>query len=136
MNENSMDGKLAKSLKQIGLVEAFCRKFKGAGLPSYAIGRDQTDSLWTSSGMIPTNIELLLHRFGTCDHRVKLIDFNLSNVAGHVMRTHIPGMRITMCENKPVVEKYNKEVLELLKFHNIEEKLNKLREHWDVAKET
>ena len=45
-NEHVVKGKLAKQLKNLGLVEAFCTKFNLEGGPaSYFIGRNQIDGV-------------------------------------------------------------------------------------------
>ena len=42
--------------------------------------------MWYSSGEVPENIAFLPHRFGSGDRIVKLVDFNLSDVAGYRMK--------------------------------------------------
>ena len=53
-------------------------------------------------------------RFGTEDHRVILVDFKLSDIAGYRAKIYSLGMRRLICENKVVVEKCNMKALELL----------------------
>ena len=44
-NENSVDRKLSKALKQIGLIEAFCRKFQIIEPVFHIRDREQIDSV-------------------------------------------------------------------------------------------
>ena len=85
--------------------------------------------------MIPTNVVLLLHKFSIGNHRIIAVDFNLKDVAGYQVKICYPEMRRLVGDNKLVIEKYNAKVLELLIFHKIDKKLDKLENNWDSLEE-
>ena len=60
------------------------------------------------------NVIIFYYRFGIEDHRVILVDFKLSNVAGYRVKIYSLEMRRLIHENKIVVEKCSIRALELL----------------------
>ena len=79
--------------------------------------------------MILTNIVLLLDRFGTEDYSMIIVDFNLRDIAGYWVKICYLGIRRLTGDNKLAVEKYNAKALELLIFHSIDKKLDKLEDN-------
>ena len=74
------------------------------------------------------NTTIFSHRFSTRDHRVILVDFKLRDVAKNRVKIYSPGMRRLICENKAVVIKCSIKALELLQFHRIDKKLDRIEE--------
>ena len=78
---------------------------------------------------------MILHSFGTGDHRIITVDFNLRDAAGYRVKIYYPEIRRLIGDNKLVAEKYDAKVLELLTFYDINKKLDKLENNWDSLEE-
>ena len=85
--------------------------------------------------MILINTVLLLYVFSIEDYRVIIVDFNLRDIAGYLVKIYYLEMRRLIEDNKLVVEEYNIKTLVLLTFHNIDKKLEKLEDNWDSLEE-
>ena len=72
VNENVMSSKLPNTLSQIGLVETFYRKFRIEGPAWHDRDKEPVDGLWSYSGLVPSNVVLFLHSFGSSNYRVTL----------------------------------------------------------------
>ena len=81
--------------------------------------------------MILINVTLFYYRFSAGDYRVILVDFKLSDIAKYRVKICSLGMRRLIYKNKVAVEKHNMKALELLQFHEIDEKLDKIEEVWE-----
>ena len=75
-NEHAVKGKVARQLKNLGIVEAYCTKFDHAGrLTLWFRGRHQIDEVWHICNTAPTAATIYPYCFGTGDHRVQVADF-------------------------------------------------------------
>ena len=93
LNEHSVEGKLSRALKHIGLMKTFYRRFKTSGATSYDKGSIQIDGVWSTCEILPNCVSLLPHRFGAGDHRLILVDFYINDLLESMMKTCIHSMR-------------------------------------------
>ena len=68
VNDRMVTGKLARQLWNLGLVEAYCNKFKSTGPTSYFRGRHQIDGECYTHNIIPTSVSACNFHFGVGDH--------------------------------------------------------------------
>ena len=81
--------------------------------------------------MISKNTVILSYRFGIEDYRIILVNFKQSNVGGYRVNICSPVIYRLMYENNFTVEKCIKKSLDLLQFHKIDKKLDKIETEWD-----
>jgi len=113
INKYVVDSKLAKSLRQIGLTEAFYRKFRKASPALYSSRSMKIDSVWLIDNIIPTNVSILPYKFSIGDHRFILVDFNINKIIGRRVKIYSPLITQLICKNQSTVDKYSLRVVEL-----------------------
>ena len=59
INEYAVNGKLAKELKRIGMIDAYLRKFNLSGLVSHVIGSTPIDRVWITGNITPIAVSIL-----------------------------------------------------------------------------
>ena len=124
INERVVEGKMSRALKQIALTKAFYRRFKTAGPASCDRGSMKIEGVWSTDEMLPTCVSLLSHVFGTGEHRVILVDFDINGFLGSRMKTCSPSMMRLTLKNRSAVEKHNLRALELCQLHNTKQSLD------------
>ena len=89
------------------MIEAHVKKFNLPGPASHITGSKPIDGVWVIDDVMPIEVSLLSHKFGTGDHRVILVDFNLDQILERGVKICTPLIRRLICENKKSVENYN-----------------------------
>ena len=59
INEYVVNGKLAKELKRIGMIDAYFRKFNLPGPALYVMGSALIDRVWTIGNITPIAVSIL-----------------------------------------------------------------------------
>ena len=68
-------GKLAKQLKNLGLIETFCTKFNLEGSLG---GWHQIDRVWYTGKIVPTAVTICPYHLGAGNHKTYVIDFQMN----------------------------------------------------------
>ena len=108
INEHTVDGKLAKELKRIGMIDVYFRKFNLPSPASHVTGSVLIDRVWATGNVTPTAVSILSQKFGTGDHRIILVDFDFDQIVERRVRICMPQMRRLICSNQKSIENYNK----------------------------
>ena len=119
VNEHSVNGKLSKALQQLGVMESYFRKFSVCGPASHIRGKEPIDGIWSSGGVAPTAVMVFPHSFGVGDHRAIVLDFRKEDLQGQQVSICRPSMRRLIGNYPSIVEKYNKEALRLMHYHQV-----------------
>ena len=98
VSRNSLTRKMSRALRQVGLIEAYQKKFHKIRLASHTRVREKIDVVWLSSVVTPLNVTFLPQNFGAGDHRVTLVDFKRNDDIGHSASICHPNMRRIICE--------------------------------------
>ena len=110
INKHAVDGKLAKELKRIGMIDAYFRKFNSPSLASHVMGSAPIDGVWATGNVTPTAVSILAQKFGAGDHRVILVNFDFDQIVERRVRICMPQMRRLICSNQKSVENYDRTV--------------------------
>ena len=81
-NEHVVKGKLSKKLRNLGVVEAYCNKFKSEGPSSCFRDRNQIDRVCFTCNIVPTSVAMCPFYFGARDHRPFTVDFQVESILG------------------------------------------------------
>ena len=126
-----VDGKLARASRQIRLTELFCRKFRKVGLVLHSSQSIQIDGAQSTDSIIPKTVSILPCKFSAANYRVILVDFDIDKLIGRRAKVCSLSMRRLAYKNQLTVNSYNLRVIELIKFHNIKERLDNIELLWD-----
>ena len=107
INEHAVNGKLAKELKKISIIDAYFKKFNLPSLALHVISSAPIDGVWTIGNITSTAVSILPQKFGMGDYRVILVDFNFDQIVERSIRICTPQMRRLICNNYKSVMKYN-----------------------------
>ena len=59
INEYTVNGKLAKELKRIGMIDAYFKKFNSPSPASHVTGSTLIDGVWTTGNVTSTVVSIL-----------------------------------------------------------------------------
>ena len=90
INEHAVDGKLAKELKRIGMIDVYFKKFNSPGPALHVTGSVLIDGVWIIGNITPTVVLILPQKFGVGDYRVILINFDFNQIVEKRIRICIP----------------------------------------------
>ena len=103
INNNCVQGNLTIALRQIRLLKSFYSKFNKSGPASCLRRSKQIDGVWSLSRVLPSNIVIFLHYFGSSDHRVILVNFKEANIVRTSVRICQPEIRRLISDYSSVV---------------------------------
>ena len=128
-NEHVVKGKIAKQLKNLGLVEAFCAKFNPRGGPASCFrGRHQIDGVWHASKIVPTVVTICPYDFGIGDHRSYVVDFQMNSILGELsVQSRVMKKRHITCSFPTIVQRCLKRAEVQFQLHIMPLKIQQLK---------
>ena len=86
INEHAVDGKLAKELKRIGMIDIYFKKFNLPGPALHVMGSVPIDRVGVIGNVTPSAVLIFPQKFGVGDFRVILIDFDFDQIVERRVR--------------------------------------------------
>ena len=109
-NEYVVKGKIARKLKNLGLVEAFCTKINPEGGPaSYFRGRHYVDGVWYTHKIVPTVVTIFPYHFSAGNNGAYVVEFQMDNILDKLsVPMCILNKRRLICSFPIIVQRYIK----------------------------